>query len=73
MPEATVTSKGQITNSQGGARPTADAGDRVRPPTVDVRGLFGLLEYAGTTLGIAEMDEVIRDAASDSCGRDGAG
>jgi hypothetical protein len=50
-----------------------DAGDRVRPPTVDVRDLFGLLEYAGTTRGIAEMDEVIRDAASDSSGRDGAG
>jgi AbrB family looped-hinge helix DNA binding protein len=85
MPESTVTTKGQITiPKEVRDRLRIGAGDRVsflvrddgvvelRPATVDLRDLFGVLAYTGTPLGIAEMDEAIRDAATESCGRDTA-
>jgi AbrB family looped-hinge helix DNA binding protein len=78
MPSATVTSKGQITLPKAiRDRLHLDAGDRVdfvvkddgtvilRPVTVDVRELKGLLHRKGLKpLSVEEMNAVIRRRAA---------
>lgn len=77
MPTATVTSKGQITIPREVRRELGlDAGHRVffkiredgvvemRPETVDLMSLRGILKPAVRGVSLADMDETIRQAAS---------
>ena len=76
MPEAKLTSKGQVTiPKEVRDALNLETGDRVqffiredgtvelRPRTVDLRDLYGLLERRGKTVTVEEMNEAIRRAA----------
>ncbi len=77
MADSTVTSKGQVTIPKKVRESLRiGAGDRVsfvvrddgiaemRPETVDLRDLYGSLEYAGEPVTIESMNEDIADAAA---------
>jgi AbrB family looped-hinge helix DNA binding protein len=79
MPEATLTSKGQITIPKEVRDALhVDAGDRLqflvrddgvvelRPRTVDLRDLYGVLSHEGKPVSAQDMDAAIGDAIADS-------
>ena len=75
MPEAKLTSKGQVTVPKEVREALhLDAGDRVqffiredgvvelRPQTVDLEDLYGILEYKGEPVTVEAMNEAIGKA-----------
>lgn len=75
MPEAKLTSKGQVTIPKVIREAlNLDVGDRVqfflredgivelRPQTVDLKDLYGILEHRGTPLTVSEMNDAIDGA-----------
>ena len=79
MPSATLSSKGQVTiPKEIRTALRVDCGDRVsflvrddgvvelRPETVDLKDLYGLLKYEGQPATVEEMDEDIARAAVES-------
>jgi antitoxin PrlF len=79
MPTSTITSKGQVTLPKAIRDALRiGVGDRVsfvvredgvvelRPETVDLKDLYGILKYSGKPVTVEEMDEGIAEAVIES-------
>ncbi len=79
MPSATITSKGQVTIPKEVRKALrVDTGDRlsflvrddgvveIRPETVDLKDLYGILKYEGKAVTVEEMNEGIGRAIVES-------
>jgi antitoxin PrlF len=82
MPGSTLTTKGQVTVPKPVRDALGvHAGDRLsfvvredgvvelRPETVDLKDLYGILKYSGKAVSVEEMDEGIAEGAAESFAR----